>query len=171
MRQHQLPFLFAAVLALLPQDPPQPAPVAPPAPAEPPAKAPQWTPATLARLAWISGTWTLRDGERTTEEHWRPLQGTTLLGSSHTFDQQRTHFFEHLRVEAQRGTIAYLASPGGAAPTAFQLTVVEDGLAVFENREHDYPQRIRYERTAAGMTATISRLDGSRAVAFVFTKR
>lgn len=32
------------------------------------------------------------------------------------------------------------------------------------------PQRIRDERNAAGITATISQLDGSRAKAFVFAK-
>lgn len=42
---------------------------------------------------------------------------------------------------------------------------------VFENDKHDHPQRIRYEKTAAGMTATISQLDGSKAARFVFRRK
>ncbi len=70
-----------------------------------------------------------------------------------------------------RGTVAYVAMPGGAAPTVFLATKADAAVAEFENGKHDYPQRIRYEKTAAGVTATISLLDGSRAQSFVFTRK
>ncbi|HEX6811808.1 MAG TPA: DUF6265 family protein [Planctomycetota bacterium] len=127
--------------------------------------------AELQKLAWISGTWVLEEGGKTTEEHWRPLQGTTLLGSSHTYDGAKTHFFEHLRIAAMRGTIAYIAMPGGKAPTVFLATRLEEGLVEFEKPDHDHPQRIRYQKTEAGLTATISQLDGSRAQSFVFKQK
>ena len=95
------------------------------------------------------------------------MQGTTLIGTSHTYDGERTHFFEFLRITAMHGQIAYLASPGGPQPTAFLLSKLEDGLVEFENEEHDHPQRIRYERTEAGITATV---DGSRAQVFAFSR-
>lgn len=125
----------------------------------------------LAKLAWLSGTWVLQEGEKTTEEHWRPLQGTTLLGTSHSYDKKRTHFFEFLRITTMKDTIAYVAMPGGAGATVFPAAKVEDGVVVFENGKHDHPQRIRYEKTAGGVTATISQLDGSRAQAYVFLKK
>lgn len=131
---------------------------------------PVFGPEALQQLSWISGTWTLTKGGRTIEEHWRPVQGTSILGSSHTFDAARTHFFEHLRITAQRGQIAYLAMPGGKPAVAFLLKELRDDLAVFENPSHDHPQRIRYQRTATGMTATISLLDGTRAQSFAFAK-
>ncbi|HZN38980.1 MAG TPA: DUF6265 family protein [Planctomycetota bacterium] len=154
--------LFAG-LVLLPGVPQEPHKL-------PPAAEPKVDRAELQKLAWISGTWVVQNGGKTTEEHWRPLQGTTLLGSSHTFDETKTHFFEHLRITAMRGTIAYVAMPGGAKPTVFTMTKNEAGLVEFENPEHDHPQRIRYEKTADGITATISQLDGSRAQSFVFKK-
>ncbi len=150
-----------------PQDPPKPAPAAT-AEALAPGK---MDAALLQRMAWLCGTWVLQDGKKTTEEHWRPLQGTTILGSSHTYDATKTHFFEHLRIALVRGTIAYLAMPGGAGGTAFVLKQLEDGVMVFENERHDHPQRIRYERTPKGVTATISQLDGSRSMQFVFEKK
>lgn len=164
------PFTALALAPLLLfQDPPQPPPTPSPPPA--PAPAPARTPQDLRQLQWLCGTWTLRDGDRTTEEHWRPLQGSTLLGSSHTFGDDRTHFFEFLRIALTRGQIAYLAMPAGRPATTFLLTKLEDGVVEFENGRHDHPQRIRYERTAAGVTATISQLDGSRAQQFVFVRK
>jgi hypothetical protein len=128
-------------------------------------------PALLRKLTWICGTWVQRNGKTTIEEHWRPLQGTTILGTSHTFDDAKSSFFEFLRIGHRAGSISYVAMPGGAPPTLFRLVKVEDGLMVFENEKHDHPQRIRYERTKIGMTATISQLDGSRATAFVFERK
>ena len=125
----------------------------------------------LQKMTWLCGTWAHQSGGKTIEEHWRPLQGTTILGSSHTYDAEKSRFFEYLRIGLRVGTISYVAMPGGAPPTAFQLVRLEDGLLVFENEKHDHPQRIRYERTKEGVTATISQLDGSRAKSFVFVKK
>ena len=158
-----------ALLGVALQDPDK-KPAAP-APAAPAAPVMKLGPEALEKLAWIVGTWSKQDGGRTTEEHWRPLQGSSLLGTSHLFDAKRTMFFEFLRITAMNGTIAYVAQPGGKPPTVFLITKLEEGVVEFENGKHDHPQRIRYEKTAAGVTATISQLDGSRAESFVFTKK
>ncbi len=159
---------FVASLACLPFLSPQD-PVKPDAPVA--AAATKVAPEQLKKLEWISGTWVMESGGKTIEEHWRPLQGTTMLGTSHTFDDKKTHFFEFLRITAMRGQIAYLASPGGGAGTAFMLSKLEDGVVEFENAKHDHPQRIRYEQTKEGLTATISQLDGTKSQAFVFKKK
>ena len=158
------PFFASVFLLPLLFQEPKPQDPAPPAPAK-------IDPAEMKKLAWLSGTWVMEKDGVTTEEHWRPLQGSTLLGSSHSFTAEKTVFFEHLRISAGRGTIAYVAMPGGKQPVVFPLAKIEDGVVVFENGKHDHPQRIRYERTEKGVTATISLLDGSRAESFVFTKK
>lgn len=142
-------------------------------PAPPPGKAEanQRAVLQLRQLAWLSGTWVLQDGKSTTEEHWRPLQGTTLLGTSHSYDAVRTHFFEFLRISIEQGTVVYTAMPGGSAAVAFPLTKLEAGAVEFENAAHDHPQRIRYQRTEAGVTAVIGQLDGTRARTFAFTAK
>lgn len=128
-------------------------------------------PGDLTKLAWIAGEWELVDGERTTVEHWLPLAGSTMMGVSHTYDAKETHFFEFLRITSQHGKIAYVAQPGGGEPVPFLAVEVADGKAVFENQKHDHPQRIRYERTEKGITATISLLDGSKATEYAYKKR
>lgn len=127
--------------------------------------------AQLQRLGWLAGTWRLQDGKTTTEEHWRPLQGATMLGTSHTFAGDRTSFFEFLRIAIQKDRVVYVAMPGGGPGTTFVMSKLEEGVVEFENARHDHPQRIRYAKTDAGVTATISQLDGSRAMEFVFTAK
>jgi hypothetical protein len=157
--------LLLACLALLPaaaQDPDKAA--APAGPMKVGSEA-------LEKLAWIPGTWVV-EGKRTTEEHWRPLQGNTLIGTSHMYEEKKTHFFEFLRITAMNGTLAYIALPANAQqPTVFLLAKLEDNAVVFENAKHDHPQRIRYEKTAVGVTATISQMDGSKAQSFAFKKK
>ena len=122
-------------------------------------------------LAWLVGTWEIKDGEKTTEETWFPLKGSTMMGVSHTYDAKRTHFFEFLRIMVKKDLINYIPQPGGDPPVPFRLTELDDSVAVFQNAEHDHPQVICYERTESGMTATISLLDGSKAKSFVFTRK
>lgn len=124
----------------------------------------------LQQVDWLAGTWTLRSGEVTTEEHWEPANGSMLLGTSHTYTAARSLGFEFLRIVAKDGSLAYVAMPGGAPATVFPLVRSGPGFVVFENARHDHPQRIRYERTGPGFAATISQLDGSRAQTFVFTR-
>jgi hypothetical protein len=124
-----------------------------------------------SKLAWIVGTWEHTDGEKTTLEQWLPLAGSTFMGLSHTYDSKRTHFFEFLRIATHGGRISYVAQPGGDRPVLFRAVKVTEEEAVFENPEHDHPQRIRYEKTEKGITATISMMDGSRAKDFVYRKR
>lgn len=128
-------------------------------------------PALLKKLAWVCGTWRQEDGDIIVEEHWRPLKGTTILGTSHTYDGEQSHFFEFLRISHRAGSISYIPMPGGGPPTLFRLVRLEDGLMVFENPKHDHPQRISYMRTEEGMTAMISQLDGSRASSWDFVKK
>jgi hypothetical protein len=122
------------------------------------------------KLAWLVGSWELKDGEKITEETWLPLKGGQMMGLSRTYDSRRTHFFEFLRIMAKKDMINYIPQPGGDSPVPFGITRLDDKVAVWENPKHDYPQRIRYERTEKGMTATISLLDGSKAKSFVFTR-
>jgi len=123
------------------------------------------------KLAWMVGTWERTEGDKTTIEQWLPHAGTTMMGLSHTYASNRTHFFEFIRIATHGGRIAYIVQPGGDPPVLFRAVKVTEEEAVFENPQHDHPQRIRYVQTDNGMTATISLMDGSRATEFAFERR
>ncbi len=93
------------------------------------------------------------------------------METSHTYSAKRTHIFEFMHIATHGGRIAYIVQPGGDPPTLFRAVKVTEEEAVFERPDHDYPQRIRYAKTARGMTATISRMDRTPATDFVFERR
>ena len=113
----------------------------------------------LAPVDWLAGSWYGYTGENeTTEEHWTPADGATMLGVNRTVRDGETVFFEYLRIEARDDGIVYLASPKGRQPpTEFRLVVAEEGRLVVENPEHDFPKRIFYERDGGDL---ILRIEG-----------
>lgn len=102
----------------------------------------------LAGLAWMSGAWSATVGGAEVEEHWLAPRGGLMVGVGRTVGAGRTSF-EFLRIEATAAGVAYLASPGGAAPTAFALVESGGERAVFANPDHDFPQRILYWKEGA----------------------
>ena len=67
--------------------------------------------------------------------------------------------------------LAYLAQPQGRAPVAFPLAKRDAMSVTFENAAHDYPQRIAYARSGDTLTATISKIDGSKARSWTYRRR
>jgi hypothetical protein len=118
---------------------------------------------------WLAGCWMAEGAEGRTEECWTVPRGNMLLGSSHSFADRETRWFEHMRIVAENGRLVYYAQPSGAAPTGFVArTVTNDNgveLIEFVNEANDYPQRITYRYNHARpweLTAEIAMLNGSR---------
>jgi hypothetical protein len=123
-------------------------------------------------LAWLAGQWSREADGRWTEESWTSPRGGVMLGHSRSGQGDTLREFEFLRVQAgEDGVPVYLAQPGGAAPVAFRLARHGATSARFENAAHDYPQRIEYARKGSTLTATISLIDGSKAMRWVYRRR
>lgn len=67
--------------------------------------------------------------------------------------------FEHLQILERNGRAIYHAEPSGQKPTDFEAKSVSDTLVVFENPEHDFPQRIIYRKR--GADSLIARVEGT----------
>ncbi len=128
--------------------------------------------AKIDDLAWLAGQWSREEGERWTEESWAAPRGGVMLGHSRSGRGDALREFEFLRIAAgPDGVPAYIAQPGGRAPVAFALVRRDGTSATFENAAHDYPQRIAYARTGDTLTATISLIDGSKPMRWVYRRR
>lgn len=117
-----------------------------PAPATRPAEAPP-SPPSAETLSWLTGSWgSTSESGRVSEELWLPPAGGVLFGVNRTISSDgKLLAFEHLRIEERDGGLVYLAAPGGRQPpTEFPAVHVTVERAVFENPEHDFPQRITY---------------------------
>jgi len=106
-------------------------------------------------LAWMAGSWGSAPGAMETEEHWTAPKAGSLLGMNRTTKGGKTVMFEFLRIEARPDGIYYLASPGGRPPTPFKLKESDKEKVVFENPEHDFPQRILYWKNGQSLCARI----------------
>jgi hypothetical protein len=117
----------------------------------------------LEPVAFLAGEWTATTAEGDVREAWGPPRGNAMLGTSHTVAGGRTLFFEYVRIEARSTGLVYLASPlGRHPPTAFALVESDRDRVVFENPEHDFPQRVVYERNGDRLDASIEGNDNGK---------
>jgi hypothetical protein len=97
------------------------------------------------KLSWIVDKWISPPGESITYENWVRIDDTAYSGESHSVINGITVFAEQLKIEKIGGDIFYTAvvehNPG---PVYFKLIELDTNKAVFENPEHDYPNRIIY---------------------------
>jgi hypothetical protein len=78
---------------------------------------------------------------------------------SRTVAGGKTVHTEHIQIREANGQIAYIVALGlGAKPTVFKLVRSSTNEAVFENPDHDFPQRIIYRRESA--EALFARIEG-----------
>jgi len=112
--------------------------------------------ASAQHLTWLQGCWRIDAGNRIVEEQWSAPRGGTLLGSSRTVRDGKTieHEFVIVR-ETADARLAYEVSPSGRPVTVFTSISLDDGAVVFENLQHDFPQRVAYQRKGDELLAWI----------------
>jgi hypothetical protein len=124
----------------------------------------------VQQLSWMAGCWELRQGARLTQEQWLKPAGQSMLGMARTVAGDKTVFTEHLQIREQDGGLVLSVSIGiGNRATPFRAVRVAAKEIVFENPEHDFPQRIIYRQEAEG--SLLGRIEGqekgkSRAIDF-----
>jgi hypothetical protein len=113
----------------------------------------------IEKVAWLAGCWKSDNAEPGSVEHWLPLAGGTMLGMSRTIRQGKTIEFEFVELRyLPDGKLAYIAHPSGQQTTAFPLLRISDSEVVFENLEHDFPQRVAYAKD--GESKLKARIEG-----------
>lgn len=106
----------------------------------------------LEPVRFMTGAWGV-DG--VIVEYWMPPLRGLMVGGNREPAGDGMPFFEYLRIEVREDGVYYVASPRGEGATDFKLTEFSEGKAVFENPEHDFPQKIIYVRTAEGLEAEV----------------
>jgi hypothetical protein len=128
--------------------------------------------ADVSRLAWLSGSWVSEEGERWTEESWTAPRGGMMLGAGSSGRGEYVRDWEQMRIAPdEAGVLSFWGSPKGAPAVPFRLVSLGETEAVFENPQHDFPQRIVYRRDGHGLVATISAKDGSNAMSWRYRRR
>jgi len=107
------------------------------------------------RLGWLQGCWAQITPERTVEEQWMAPRAGSLLGMSRTLRGGKLTAYESVLLRERGERFEYVVSPSGQATTTFTSTTIGETSIVFENLQHDFPQRVAYERRGAALQAWI----------------
>ena len=106
---------------------------------------------TLDDLNWIVADWRGKhSGSGEFYESWTRT-GDHFVGSGYQVADGDTIFGESLRIEDRDGALFYVAGVShNASEIGFLLVNCSKHRAVFENPDHDFPQRITYELSEDG---------------------
>ena len=133
----------------------------------------QATPITADQLSWMSGYWLSCEDGREVSETWTDPRGGLMAGNSVTMEGGRVSFeLSRISPTARDGSgLAYFAGVGGAPAVVFPAVEVSGTRVVFENPEHDFPQRVIYERDGDVLKARIEGRMGDREQAMAWEYR
>ncbi|MFN7928186.1 MAG: DUF6265 family protein [Blastocatellia bacterium] len=128
---------------------------------------------TVQDLAWLTGCWEGATGKRQYDETWSKAAGGTMLGIGRTVVDGKTTEYEFMRIHQEADGLYFTAQPSGQAPGSFKLKSLHDKEVIFENLQHDFPQRVIYRLAADGTLQ--ARIEGvmngkARAVDFPFRR-
>jgi len=88
--------------------------------------------------------------------------GGMMLGMHRDVKSGAKTEFEFLRIEQQDGKLVYQAMPFGHPPTPFPMKTMAATRVVFENPQHDFPQRIIYWRKGEQLCARVEGTIGGK---------
>lgn len=100
------------------------------------------------KLSPIVGTWLNKRTRGDIYETWKRKGEKEFAGMSYTLTGGDTTPLEKVRLYIQAGQIVYAPVAAGQnddKEVLFKLKTIEAGRFVFENPQHDFPQRIVYD--------------------------
>ncbi len=127
----------------------------------------------IQQVSWLQGCWESVTAQRAIEEQWMAPRGTSMLMMGRTVRNGELVDYELVVLKEDGSRLAYEAHPAEQPSAVFHSVDVAAGRVVFENREHDFPQRVGYQQTTPdGLTAWIEGNDKGkqRRIEFVYRR-
>lgn len=117
---------------------------------------------SLFRKLWVlEGLWRMETGKGPLFEQWSRTDNSTLTGRSYRVNGTDTLILESIQLVNGPDGIDYVPTvpkQNDSMPVRFRLTQHENDRFVFENMEHDFPQRIIYSVVTAD--SLVARVEG-----------
>src|SRR5690606_5590003 len=105
----------------------------------------------IDQLQWLLGTWINENGEEFSQESWSQENPSTFTAFSFTQVGKETVFAETMALEQKADSLLLTvatANQNEKKPVTFKMVSSEKGKFIFENKNHDFPQRIVYTNPA-----------------------
>ena len=118
-----------------------------------------------ADLEWLLGCWQSPDGNAI--EVWVRDTDTSFIGFGVSTSEGAIRSYELVKITSNAdGELTYTAHPKGQASATFTATEIGGQRVTFTNPEHDFPQKITYERVGDDLIASASAIDGANDLSF-----
>lgn len=95
---------------------------------------------------FLEGTWKMENAE--IYEHWDQLNNQTLKGFSYAVNNENVQVTEYLEITQNKKRVSYAATvlnQNNGKTIIFTQTAHKEAF-VFENKKHDFPQKIVYQK-------------------------
>lgn len=116
----------------------------------------------IEKANWLLGNWQNSSTDGKYHENWEKKNDSTLIGSSYFIVGNDTVSSECISLEERGYEMFYIPivkNQNDEKPIIFTLTSLNNSQLVFENPNHDFPQKITYSQvTSDSLVAVISGL-------------
>jgi len=112
----------------------------------------------ISDLGAMAGCWEYNNVKNPAfvSEQWMKPLGSSMIGMGRTVKKGKTTDWEFMRIEQRDDALYFIAHPkANKTETAFKLISSTAREVVFENKEHDFPQRVIYKLGDKTLTGRI----------------
>lgn len=103
--------------------------------------------AQIDKAGWLLGQWQNKTARGVMYERWTKADDSTFHGKSFYLNGADTVVTETIQIR-QRGGILYyvptVKNQNNGQAVSFKLSTISENTLVFENPQHDFPQKISY---------------------------
>lgn len=102
---------------------------------------------TLEEFGFFLGKWKMETNKGTVYEEWEVLDRNKLKGSSYRIKDSDTTLLENLELSIENDGVYYIPTvinQNDGQAVKFKLISSKNQVYIFQNSEHDFPQRIIY---------------------------
>ena len=102
---------------------------------------------TIEDFGFFLGKWKMETNKGTVYEEWQVSDRNKLTGSSYRVKDNKTTLLENLELSIESDGVYYIPTvinQNDGLPVKFKLISSKNRVYIFENPEHDFPQRIVY---------------------------
>ena len=113
----------------------------------------------IQSIDWFIGRWENTSDEGTLSETWKQESDSSLAGETYFVSNGDTLFRESIRLVETGGKLNYIpvvSDQNDGKAVVFTQTHSSANTIVFENQQHDFPQKIHYTQRNDSLIAVVS---------------
>ena len=100
----------------------------------------------IKQFSWMLGSWKGNTNDGEISENWIKQDDNTIIGKGYYIVKGDTILREKLRIQKIENYYTFIPIIANNYPVLFTLVESGNNKWVFENKEHDFPQRVVYSR-------------------------